>query len=52
MHRDAFDIAETWGKDTFVMIDKLGTDKMPLVLHAQGTDRCAAGSRQVAEAPR
>ncbi|VTR52546.1 D-lactate dehydrogenase [Serratia fonticola] len=27
MHRDIFDIAEVYGKDTFMMIDKLGTDK-------------------------
>ena len=29
MHRDIYDIAEKYGKDTFLMIDKLGTDKMP-----------------------
>ncbi len=29
MHRDIFDIAEAYGKDTFMMIDKLGTDPMP-----------------------
>ncbi len=29
MHRDIYDIAEQYGKDTFLMIDKLGTDKMP-----------------------
>lgn len=29
MHRDIFDIAAHYGKDTFAMIDKLGTDKMP-----------------------
>ncbi|WP_343612770.1 D-lactate dehydrogenase [Novosphingobium sp.] len=29
MHRDIFDIAEVYGKDTFMMIDKLGTDQMP-----------------------
>ncbi|UWS30487.1 D-lactate dehydrogenase [Erwinia pyrifoliae] len=36
MHRDVFDIAETYGKDTFVMIDKLGTDKMPLFFTLKG----------------
>lgn len=36
MHRDIFDIAETYGKDTFVMIDKLGTDKMPLFFTLKG----------------
>ena len=27
MHRDIYDIAEKYSKDTFLMIDKLGTDK-------------------------
>lgn len=36
MHRDVFDIAETYGKDTFVMIDKLGTDRMPLFFTLKG----------------
>ncbi|MEZ0581438.1 D-lactate dehydrogenase [Erwinia sp. STN24] len=36
LHRDMFDIAETYGKDTFVMIDKLGTDKMPLFFALKG----------------
>ncbi|PKH20951.1 D-lactate dehydrogenase [Enterobacterales bacterium CwR94] len=36
MHRDAFDIAEVYGKDTFLMIDKLGTDKMPLFFTLKG----------------
>ncbi|WP_414147177.1 D-lactate dehydrogenase [Erwinia sp. BNK-24-b] len=36
LHRDIFDIAETYGKDTFVMIDKLGTDKMPLFFSLKG----------------
>ncbi len=36
MHRDIFDIAETYGKDTFVMIDKFGTDKMPLFFSLKG----------------
>ena len=36
MHRDIFDMAETYGKDTFVMIDKLGTDKMPLFFTLKG----------------
>lgn len=35
MHRDIYDIAEQYGKDTFLMIDKLGTDKMPF-FHAKG----------------
>lgn len=36
MHRDIFDIAEVYGKDTFVMIDKLGTDRMPLFFTLKG----------------
>lgn len=36
MHRDIFDIAEVYGKDTFVMIDKLGTDKMPMFFSLKG----------------
>ncbi|MGE9550702.1 D-lactate dehydrogenase [Erwinia amylovora] len=36
LHRDIFDIAEIYGKDTFVMIDKLGTDKMPLFFTLKG----------------
>ncbi|MDR0218065.1 MAG: D-lactate dehydrogenase [Enterobacteriaceae bacterium] len=36
MHRDIFDIAEVYGKDTFVMIDKLGTDKMPMFFSVKG----------------
>ncbi|MHA3400035.1 D-lactate dehydrogenase [Yersinia enterocolitica] len=29
MHRDIFDIAEVYGKDTFVMINSMGTNNMP-----------------------
>lgn len=36
MHRDIFDIAEAYGKDTFVMIDKLGTDKLPRFFTLKG----------------
>ncbi|MBZ6386153.1 MULTISPECIES: D-lactate dehydrogenase [Pantoea] len=36
MHRDMYDIAEVYGKDTFLMIDKLGTDKMPLFFTLKG----------------
>ncbi|MDC9589629.1 D-lactate dehydrogenase [Xenorhabdus sp. XENO-10] len=36
MHRDIFDIAEIYGKDTFIMIDKLGTDKMPMFFNLKG----------------
>lgn len=30
LHRDCFDLAHRYGKDTVVMIDKLGTDRLPL----------------------
>lgn len=36
MHRDIYDIAAVYGKDTFLMIDKLGTDKMPLFFTLKG----------------
>ncbi|WP_409359741.1 D-lactate dehydrogenase [Lonsdalea britannica] len=36
LHRDMFNMAEVYGKDTFVMIDKLGTDKMPLFFNLKG----------------
>ena len=36
MHRDIYDIAEKYGKDTFLMIDKLGTDKMPFFFNLGG----------------
>ncbi|HFV2078250.1 TPA: D-lactate dehydrogenase [Escherichia coli] len=36
MHRDIYDIAEKYSKDTFLMIDKLGTDKMPFFFNLKG----------------
>ncbi|SAK82917.1 D-lactate dehydrogenase [Caballeronia temeraria] len=30
LHRDAFDVAKQYGKDLFVIIDKFGTDRLPL----------------------
>ncbi len=36
MHRDIYDIAEQYSKDTFLMIDKLGTDKMPFFFTLKG----------------
>lgn len=36
MHRDIYDIAEKYGKDTFLMIDKLGSDKMPFFFNLKG----------------
>lgn len=35
MHRDAFDIAEEYGKDTFAVIRYLGTHWMPLMFSAK-----------------
>lgn len=29
LHRDAFDIGDRYGKDTFLLIDRFGTDKVP-----------------------
>lgn len=31
LHRDAFDIAEKYGKDTFLMIHHFGTQRMPML---------------------
>ncbi|MEK8027577.1 D-lactate dehydrogenase [Pseudaquabacterium rugosum] len=36
LHREAFDIAERYGKDTFVAIQKLGTARMPRLFAAKG----------------
>jgi len=36
MHREAFDITVKYGKDTMVMIDKLGTDKLPMFFALKG----------------
>ncbi|QPR29577.1 D-lactate dehydrogenase [Edwardsiella hoshinae] len=36
MHRDIFDIAERYGKDTFLMIEKLGTERMPFFFNLKG----------------
>ena len=36
MHREIFDISETYGKDTVIMIDKLGTDKLPMFFALKG----------------
>ncbi len=30
MHHDAFDVAKRYGKDLFVIIDRFGTDRLPL----------------------
>lgn len=36
LHRDAFDIAEKYGKDTFLAIQYLGTDRLPTLFAAKG----------------
>ncbi|KEY56587.1 D-lactate dehydrogenase [Serratia sp. DD3] len=36
MHRDIFDVAERYGKDTFMMIDKFGTEQMPRFFTLKG----------------
>ncbi|HCP01279.1 MAG TPA: D-lactate dehydrogenase [Rhodospirillaceae bacterium] len=30
MHREAYDITKRYGKDTLILIDKLGTDRLPI----------------------
>ncbi len=37
MHREIFDISDRYGKDTVVMIDKLGTDRLPAIFALKGT---------------
>lgn len=37
IHRDCFDIAAKYGKDTLVMIDKLGTDRLPMFFALKGS---------------
>ncbi|MEM1386023.1 MAG: D-lactate dehydrogenase [Pseudomonadota bacterium] len=36
VHRDVFDISERYGKDTVVMIDKLGTERLPTFFALKG----------------
>jgi len=36
MHRDIFDIAQKYGKDTFLSIQHLGTDKLPKMFALKG----------------
>lgn len=36
MHRDIFDIAEVYGKDTFVMINSMGTNNIPRFFTLKG----------------
>ena len=36
MHADVFDLSDRYGKDTMVMIDKLGTDRLPMFFAMKG----------------
>lgn len=36
MHEDVFDLSDKYGKDTMVMIDKLGTDRLPMFFALKG----------------
>lgn len=36
MHRDCYDISAVYGKDTFIMINRLGTDRMPWLFQLKG----------------
>ncbi|MEM9061584.1 MAG: D-lactate dehydrogenase [Pseudomonadota bacterium] len=36
MHSECYDISERYGKDTLVMIDKLGTDRLPMFFALKG----------------
>ena len=36
MHAEAYDISKRYGKDTLVMIDKLGTDRLPAIFAMKG----------------
>ncbi|QUS58319.1 D-lactate dehydrogenase [Pseudovibrio brasiliensis] len=36
MHREAYDISEKYGKDTVVMINHLGTDRLPMFFALKG----------------
>jgi D-lactate dehydrogenase len=36
MHAEVFDLSDRYGKDTMVMIDKLGTDRLPMFFALKG----------------
>ncbi|MEM5299770.1 D-lactate dehydrogenase [Burkholderia sp. JPY481] len=40
LHRDAFDVARKYGKDLFVIIDRFGTDRLPMFFNLK--TRCDA----------
>ncbi|AUH35666.1 D-lactate dehydrogenase [Paracoccus tegillarcae] len=49
IHRDAYDIAARYGKDTFLFIQRLGTDRMPALFAAKAridalTERLGLGT--------
>ena len=49
IHRDAYDVAAKYGKDTFLFIQKAGTDRMPALFAAKArmdalTDRIGLGT--------
>lgn len=37
MHREIYDIAKKYGKDSFIVIDKLGTDRLPYLFGMKAT---------------
>lgn len=43
LHRDAFDLADRYGKDQFLLIERLGTDRLPFffALKSRCDDVCA-----------
>ena len=47
MQREVFDITAKYGKDTVVMIDKLGTDRLPILLCHEGGRGCPFAARSV-----
>jgi len=49
IHREAFDVAATYGKDTFLVIEKAGTDRVPAIFAAKSkvdaiTERVGLGT--------
>lgn len=50
MHRDAFDVAQKYGKDLFVIIDRFGTGRLPLFFNLK--TRCDALFERLAFMPR
>ena len=44
LHRDAFDVAEEYGKDIFLAINYLGTSRLPSTVRIKEPFRCAVRS--------